>query len=383
MTEKEFRNLLSEIEFTSKDIYNNIFTTLSDKLTLSNSKFETQVINKVGLYSKQLLIKQSNILEINIVIKCLKEIDETLKNKVIINELENILILEIDAYDVSYDSKAKCINCKIGDTSVKIYIQTIIESEIEVKKNKLCEAINTKYTYFKNTYKLLKYFMYDTKIDCISDEALFVLLTYSSEKYFLSNKYDSYIFNFIRCLDDFINQKQIEIESDYSILDISLNDNLKTYQVFSPFYKNTNLTENINDVNISEVRKFKKRLQKLFEVENTEVRSSIIKLNIEPKEVGNNQIAWRYDVVGRNLTNSGGEFENTELEYLNASLKGYFRGLKAICNSTINNKNITVVTKYKDILKCNTDSNYSEINSRRKTITKYIEENKLLITYQN
>ena len=281
--------------------------------------------------------------------------------------------------DFIFPSQFLCLNWPYLSTNGKN-----LSFEIETKKLKFYEEINQKYTLFKNSYKILRHLLLESNVEFVDDYALSIIFIYGLEKYFSSNKYDNYMVAFVNALDDLINTKKIELQENYINVIPKLSLSSKGYTITDPFDESNNLALNINEANIGELRKFKKKIAKMYEQVTPDTgSSSVLTLNINPLNNSDGTISWRYDVCGRNIQNSGGVFPNTESDSKNASLKAYFRGLKAIVTSNIYNKNITVITKHKDILKCiEKDSSEAENNSRRKTITKYIEDNKLLISYQ-
>lgn len=384
MTEKEYKKLISEIDITTerRNLLNEEYDLFCNILNGLDYPFALQEAKKDGLLQSQMAISSTNYFNILLNLSIENSLNSNFDNILKVNEVLKVILLNmnIKCYEINNN------HIKIKKDNLYVNLDILNENEYskEIKKQKFIEEINSKYTLFKNAYKLIRHLLYELNIEIIDDYTLFVILVYSLEKHYSDNKYDNYMVAFASGLDDFINSKKIFLQGEYSNVTIGTCELTKGYIISDPFDSNINLASNINDANIGEVRKLKKRISKLYEdvaVDNGS--SSILTLNINPVHNNNGTISWSYVVVGRNLSNVGGEYVDSLVEDKSASLKAFFRGLKAIVSSNIYNKNITVVTKHKDILKCiEKEPTEAENNSRRKTITKYITDNKLIVSYQ-
>lgn len=381
MTEKEYRKLISDCEITieQKNSLDFKYSQYNELLQKMKTPFIVKECYKYGIYASQMAINTTNYFDLKLTIDLDSLINEHLKNSLIINEIIVQVLLSIPTK--SYELNKNKVRFEHQD-GVVVNLE-LVESIRDFENiTRFIEELNSKYSYFKNVYKVLKHLLSELNIEIINDYTLVILLAYALENYYQGNKYENYMYAFNSALDDLISQKKIELNQEYQYCTPKLNSLSKGYIIVDP-YNNLNLAANLNDVNISDIRKLKKKIAKMYEVISNDVGSGILTLNINPVVNDDNTLSWSYDVVGRNLKNNGGTYANNDVEYVTATLKGYFRGLKAIISSNIYNKNIEVVTSIPDLLKCvEKDPSEAENNSRRKTITKYIEDNKLLISYQ-
>lgn len=387
MTEKEYRNLIStnEIAIINKDQINELYQVLVTSIEKeTNDIFTIEAIKRLDDLSLGIAIKNTDVIDIAFVVNVKKELYEGLLSSVIYNFIENSIILNIKVVkSIERDYLNKLLIVKLNSQQ-KIIIRICNHDQfakLELR-TKWLDELNEKYTYFKNSIKMIKCLLKEQNIEIINNYLLIVLFACGLEKYHMQNKYDDYITAFGKIIDDFISQKKIEIDNEYNVVKPSLSCNFKGYTVVDPFNTEVNLAANINDANISEFRKLKKRLNKFREVTLTDQGSATLTLDVTPVTTAENY-QWHYELVGRNLSSQGGEYQLNEIEYKTAVLKGLFRGLKVIMNSGINNKNILVISPVEGLLKCEERAlEEQENNSRRKTITKYIEENKLLIKWK-
>lgn len=383
MTEKEYKKMISEIDLdcNGRDKLNQTYETYLNLLEGLTSPFEVKNIRKGGIFQSQMAINKTNYFNILLDVSLENPHNPNYHFELIKNEILKLILLnsEIKSYEVSEN----ILKIKNDDVVVNLELMDSSMYEIAIKKYKFIEEVSTKYTLFKNVFKIIRNIIDELNIEIISDDMLIVIMTYSLDKYYQNNKYDNYIMNIANGLEDFINSKKVEIQSEYSNITIENSSLTKGYIIVDPFAVDNNLAKHINEANIAEIRKLKKRLTKLYEEPVQDYGSgSILKLNINPQKNADGTLSWNYDVVGRNLSNSGGTYNDNLVEDKSASLKALFKGLKAIASSNIYNKNITVITKHKDLLKCiEKDPSESENNSRRKTITKYINDNKLIISF--
>ena len=107
-----------------------------------------------------------------------------------------------------------------------------LTNKFSIKKDLLqiefTELANRDYTYFRNAMIIIKYYRDENHIN-ISGYNLEILLYYSLNEYFNTNRYESYLYGFIRAIDDFTNYKKIEVSKDiYQKLNINYQE--QTYK---------------------------------------------------------------------------------------------------------------------------------------------------------
>ena len=158
--------------------------------------------------------------------------------------------------------------------------------------------------------------------------------------------------------------------------------NNKKY-VLSDVVSNVNLFETISEVKLNEYRKLRKALSKAVQTESekTLIDSKVeIVIDVNPIfDSVNKTFSWSYELVGKDVKNSGGIYLNNEVEYQTAVLKGIFKGLKVIVDNNLTKKKIILKCDYDGILTDKMKSS-DENKSRMKTINSLIEKNSLKVT---
>lgn len=396
MTEKDFRKLVTDLETSTEEKlhlaslisnFNEILaSSLSDKFTLVN-------VAKGGSLAKGVMLTDNDSIDILITIKVNNDKPFAIMNQALLNEIENIMIYNFDEIikpsDIEKLPNRNIIRLKVKNYIVNLlirYVDTplfnIINDEKQIAFTELC---NRDYTYFRNALMIIKYYR-DSQQIAISGYILEILLYYSLNEYFNGNRYESYLYGFMRALDDFVNGKKIDVSSDiYQKLEIVKKDVTykKGYIIVDFTNQDINLTQDVNDVTINDYRKLKKALAKLVDtISNVpNATSAVVSLDINPiLDEKTNNYSWCYVILNTNIRNNGGSYQNNIDEYFTSILKGFYKGLRAIIDNNLNRKGIELICKETNILK--KAVNYNDENkSRVKTIQAFIEANN--ITFKN
>lgn len=393
MTEKDFRKLVTDLEILSSEKQeliekiNNLEKIIKDH---HSNFYELVSIQKIGSFAKGLLLNDADEIDVMAVIKIDNQKAFLLNNNYILNDIENIIIdnyQDIVKYSsVQRNNQQNIISFISHNFKINLYI--CYESDYFLASNhqkqiEFVEIANRDYTYFRNTLKIIKYFRDEAKIK-ISGYILEVILYYALNEYFEDNRYETYIKGFIKSIDEFLKGNKIEVSKDiYQKLNIETSSNIKKpYMVIDVANPNHNLTDYVNDVNVSEFRKLKKSLSKIIDTKQNELSTVVVGLDINP--ILNNQTneyMWSYKVIGTNYSNNGGSYDNNNNGILTAMYKGLYKGLRAIVDNNLNRKNIEVYSNKGNILKIdNLDS--EENKSRIRNITSYIENNNITLTFK-
>ena len=263
MTEKEYKKLISEIDITTerRNLLNEEYDLFCNILNGLDYPFVLQEAKKGGLLQSQMAISSTNYFNILLNLNIENSLNSNFDNILKVNEVLKVVLLNmnIKGYEINNN------HIKIKKDNLYVNLDILNENEYtkEIKKQKFIEEINSKYTLFKNAYKLIRHLLYELNIEIIDDYTLLVILVYSLEKHYSDNKYDNYMVAFASGLDDFINSKKIFLQGEYSNVTIGTCELTKGYIISDPFDSNINLASNINDATIGEVRKLKKRKSKL------------------------------------------------------------------------------------------------------------------------
>ena len=158
--------------------------------------------------------------------------------------------------------------------------------------------------------------------------------------------------------------------------------NTKKYEISELFESDVLMNINLSETKLAEYRKLRKAISKAISVEEETVKfdsQTEVVVDVNPLyDEAQKTFAWHYSLIGRNNENAGGVYQNTEVEYQTAVLKGVFKGLKAVVDGNLCKKKIILKCNYEGILTDKMLSN-DENKSRMKTINKMIEANNLKI----
>ncbi|HHU24008.1 MAG: hypothetical protein PHG08_04825 [Bacilli bacterium] len=255
----------------------------------------------------------------------------------------------------------------------------------EIKEVEFVNNANSEYTLFRNTVIIIKNACNDIGLKTIDEAIIETILYHSLRHYQITNKYYDYLDAFVKGMDDFFAPLPIEVGSAmYQKLGLSEPEKFDhKYIVVSPGNPKLNLAGDLNDLNIGDYRKLRKKVAKMLENPKVDPflfdQSTEVVVDVNPavdKLTG--KLKWRYIILGKNLTNSGGEYNNDEVSQQTAILKAIFKGLKALEANNLFKKKIIIQAEYEDFLgsrMLSTDEN----KSRMKTIKAFIEKNKLNI----
>lgn len=376
MTEKEFRKIVFETELPSSkkqeflEKINNIENIISKDLP-SYISFNNLV--KVGNLRNGLLLNNEKEIEINLLLDC----NNKSKDIIILNSIHNLLLLNLSE------------EVKRNNNNLEIYYsdntKLIIHLNEQNPNINICDILNNDYPLFKNTLRILKYFLKEQNIEVINDNILINLLGYSVQNHLVDYRYEGYIHAFSKGLDDFLKGSFIDLEektyNKYSLEKSYVNKS--NYSIIN-FETGCNLTKDITPNDLNEYRKFKKEIQKLVSITDILVNNKELIIDVNPKiNPQTKEYQWSYIVESLNISVSGGSYNQEQISQLDAIYKALQRALKVVIDKGLTKSSITIRCKYNFILKALDDEEIdltSESKSRLKTILKFIEENKLKLT---
>lgn len=394
MTEKEFRKLVTDLEILSdeKNTLNQKLDDIKELFTKNTPKyFKVLDVKKTGSWAKGTMLNDTDEIDMMIVVEPLQENSFVLNNEVVLNELTNILITNIKEItklsDVSRNLNRNIINVRMKDFTIHLHVryqEELFNATLEEKQIEFTEIANRDYTYFRNALKVIKYYKESQKIN-ISGYIIEIMLYYALNEYFKDNRYEDYLNNFIRAIDDFLKGKKIEVSDDiYQKLQITKASDIKrNYIVLDVANPSNNLTDGLNEMALGEYRKLKKTLSKLVDsrVNLSMSANVVVSININPVKIKDSEeYAWSYKIENSDYSNNGGSYSNTLESLLTAMLKSLYKGLRAVVDNNLNRKKVEIVCNKGNILKL---SNTTEENkSRIKTIEAYIENNGLIVSFK-
>lgn len=376
MTEKEFRKIVFETELPSSkkqeflEKINNIENIISKDLP-SYISFINLV--KVGNLRNGLLLNNEKEIEINLLLDC----NNKSKDIIILNSIHNLLLLNLSE------------EVKRNNNNLEIYYSDNTKLTIHLNEQNpsinICDILNNDYPLFKNTLRILKYFLKEQNIEVINNNILINLLGYSVQNHLVDYRYEGYIHAFSKGLDDFLKGSFIDLEEKtyqkYSLEKTYINKS--NYSIIN-FETGCNLTKDITPNDLNEYRKFKKEIQKLVSITDILVNNKELIIDVNPKiNPQTKEYQWSYTIESLNISVSGGSYNQEQISQLDAIYKALQRALKVVIDKGLTKSSITIRCKYNFILKALDDEEIdltSESKSRLKTILKFIEENKLKLT---
>lgn len=394
MTEKEFRKLVTDLEISNdeKHILNEKLENLKDILINDTTKyFKIVDVKKTGSWAKGTMLNDTDEIDIMIVVEQLHQKSFSLENEVVLNDLTNILITHIESItklsDITRNTSRNIISIKMDQFRIHLHIryeEDTFSSLLEEKQIEFTEIANRDYTYFRNALKIIKYYKEEQKIN-ISGYILEIILYYALNEYFKDNRYEDYLNNFIKALDDFMKGKKIEVSSDvYQKLSVNyVSDVKKNYMVIDVTNPKNNLTDSVNEISLGEYRKLKKVISKLVDAKiNLSMNANaLVSININPIRIkDSDEFAWSYKIENSDYSNNGGSYQNVPEQLLTAMYKALYKALRAVVDNNLNRKKVEIICNKGNILKL-TDTT-EENKSRIKTIEAYIENNGILVTFK-
>lgn len=376
MTEKEFRKIVFETELPSskKQEFLEKITNIENIISKDLPSYISFInLVKVGNLRNGLLLNNEKEIEINLLLDC----NNKSKDIIILNTIHNLLLLNLSE------------EIKRNNNNLEIYYSDNTKLIIHLNEYNpninICDILNNDYPLFKNTLRILKYFLKEQNIEVINDNILINLLGYSVQNHLVDYRYEGYIHAFSKGLDDFLKGSFIDLEEKtyqkYSLEKTYINKS--NYSIIN-FETGCNLTKDITPNDLNEYRKFKKEIQKLVSITDILVNNKELIIDVNPKiNPQTKEYQWSYTIESLNISVSGGSYNQEQISQLDAIYKALQRALKVVIDKGLTKSSITIRCKYNFILKALDDEEIdltSESKSRLKTILKFIEENKLKLT---
>jgi hypothetical protein len=176
---------------------------------------------------------------------------------------------------ISLDSSSNSIKVILKNYTLNILIrfkdtlnyQTNHFINIDDLRVSFINLASSEFNLFKNTIQLLTYYRDINNLEQITDYVISLLLYYGLSENFTKHTYELYLKEFVHAIDDF--SKGIKIEQDdetYRNLNVEkVNIPKKQYMIIDVADPKVNITNNVGEAYIQELRKFKKIILKLLE----------------------------------------------------------------------------------------------------------------------
>lgn len=280
MTEKDFRKLVTDLEFTKEDkeevalFINNLETSLKENI----KDLKIKKINKAGNLAATTIYHGSKTLELMVVFEKPLINSFPLMNQAAINAVWNFLVFNYNLDKVnliSINHQTNSINYTYNNYNINLSIRFSEELNYQtsffIKEDELRNAFvnlaGSEFNLFKNTVQILTYYRDLNNLDQISDYVIELLLYYGLSENFTKHTYEAYLKEFVHAVDDFT--KGIKIDQDdetYRNLKVErVNLPKQPYMIIDIANPYINLTNKIGEAYLSELKKLKKIILKTLE----------------------------------------------------------------------------------------------------------------------
>lgn len=280
MTEKDFRKVVTDLELTklNKEETNNFISSLENDLKNKLHYMKVNSLKKVGNLATSTIYSGCKNLDLMLVFETPVLNSFPLMNQAAINEVWNYFVFEhnIDKNNqISIDTSSNSIKVTLKSYTLNMLIR--FEDTLNYQTNHFIKTddlrvsfinlASSEFNLFKNTIQLLTYYRDLNNLDQITDYVISLLLYYGLSENFTKHTYELYLKEFIHAIDDF--SKGIKIEQDdetYRNLNVEkVNISKKQYMIIDVADPKVNITNNVGEAYIQELRKFKKIILKLLE----------------------------------------------------------------------------------------------------------------------
>ena len=280
MTEKDFRKLVTDLEFTKEDkeevalFINDLETSLKENI----KDLKIKNINKAGNLAATTIYHGSKTLELMVVFEKPLINSFPLMNQAAINAVWNFLVFNYNLDKVnliSINHQTNSINYTYNNYNINLSIRFSEELNYQtsffIKEDELRNAFvnlaGSEFNLFKNTVQILTYYRDLNNLDQISDYVIELLLYYGLSENFTKHTYEAYLKEFVHAVDDFT--KGIKIDQDdetYRNLKVErVNLPKHPYMIIDIANPYINLTNKIGEAYLSELKKLKKIILKTLE----------------------------------------------------------------------------------------------------------------------
>ena len=280
MTEKDFRKVVTDLEITKldKEEISNFIYSLENDLKSKLHYMKVNSLKKAGNLAASTIYSGCKNLDLMLVLETPVLNSFPLMNQAAINEVWNYLVFEhnLDKNNqISLDSSSNSIKVILKNYTLNILIrfkdtlnyQTNHFINIDDLRVSFINLASSEFNLFKNTIQLLTYYRDINNLEQITDYVISLLLYYGLSENFTKHTYELYLKEFVHAIDDF--SKGIKIEQDdetYRNLNVEkVNIPKKQYMIIDVADPKVNITNNVGEAYIQELRKFKKIILKLLE----------------------------------------------------------------------------------------------------------------------
>lgn len=280
MTEKDYRSLITSLELTKEDrqLINEKIIELFSILKNNVRYFDIIDYYKVDSTADLTTYHERNVIDFAIVIDNCNLNSFPLVNQGVLNEIWNVLVFKYNIEkqsNISIDYTFNKVFVILDNFSYNIYIrynkELDFQTDFYISQDKIRLSFVNKaqedFKLYKNTLQLIKYYKDQEGLSLINDYMIDLFLYYGICNNFTYHTYELYLKEFIHAIEDFL--KGIRIDQDdetYRALGVERSPLLKkSHMLIDIGDPKKNLTFNIGEAYLTEVRKLKKVILSTFE----------------------------------------------------------------------------------------------------------------------
>lgn len=280
MTEKDYRSLITSLELTKEDKeeINKKIEELFNLLKTNVRYFDIIDYYKVDSTADYTTYHGRNIIDFALVIDNHKNNSFPIMNQGVLNEIWNVLVFEYNidkVNNISIDLTFNKLFVVIGDFTFNIYVRYNQELEFQtdfyISQDKIRLSFVNKaqedFKLYKNTLQLIKYYKDQENLTLVNDYMIDLFLYYGICNNFTYHTYELYLKEFIHAIEDFLKGVRIDQDDEtYRALGVERSPLLKkTHMLIDIGDPKKNLTFNIGEAYLTELRKLKKVILSTFE----------------------------------------------------------------------------------------------------------------------
>jgi hypothetical protein len=418
MTEKEFRALAGELELSKneREQLDSKYKTLNN-LIRNNLPGNVKVaaFELGGSFAKDTILPGRKELDIVVVLSPKNQhFYYTVLAKANMNQIENCLLYNLFSNkkyegndlekrfirdyerntlkikfddDIKVDFLVKFNASDLIKTSKNADIENFYLERDQQQLNFIAKA-KEEYSLYRNVVKMLKKFRDEKELYSIKSYLLEVLLYDSLSKRKLNNCYMDYFKAVVGGLDRFISGQTIEVtEEMYKYLgtqgEVNTSDK---YRVIDVANKSNNVAKHVNATNIEEFKTLRNHINSLIQNNNQKASSNSetkLKLGLYYMKNDNNRFHWEYEIDNEFIKNGGNYSVSSSQDFESGILFGLNNALKYIVNNDYSKiVLLELPNEFKTIFTSGIYKGYDlepDNNTKRNSILKYIERNKLNI----
>ena len=359
MIEKEFRELLTNLELTQidkKDLIS-FLNQIKSSIDNINGKDYKVYVNEPVL-DNNCFIKNNKIINYYVLLEFKnKNLPLSLALEITKNIVFNNVYLGVKGNLNSYSFNNNTLIMNYGNYEIHFVFlfkkENIIKDELYndslsimyenyLAHKEFLKIMNKDYNRFNSILMLINNYRIELKISSNYNDYLMdaMLLAYGMENYDYENNIIDYLKNYCHAINDLLEGKTI-ILPDELYNDLKVRGSLLAtgnYKIIDITNKQNNLV-NYNNEFLKELKAIKTLLNSKFPKDG-----SVVSIDCTPAFVLKDKtIEWTFKIIGTDIFNHGGEYDYDLDNYYSSIYKGMLKGLQFIVKNKLGNNILVII----------------------------------------